>query len=117
MAPLGALKGPMAKNCTCHADRAALLDAGFTFHTSTRLMRKLYPARYHEHRCECACGCKKDTQGYAFCPYCHFECAPKVGRREVTAGPGITQHFAKLLSRARSLLPHLKAPHAQHRQP
>jgi hypothetical protein len=29
-------------------------------------------AYYHEHRCECACGCKHDTVGYAFCVPCSF---------------------------------------------
>lgn len=104
----------MSRLCTCHADRGALLDAGFTFHTSTRLMRKLHPPRghYHEHRCECACGCKKDTLGWAKCAYCSHECK---GRREVK--PNL-KRIAALLERARRLLPHLKrADHAQPQEP
>lgn len=94
----------MSRLCTCHADRHALMGAGFTFHTSTRLMRKLHPrlGYYHEHRCECACGCKEDTLGWVKCVHCSFECK---GRREVR--PNLTR-IAALVERARRLLPHLK---------
>jgi hypothetical protein len=37
--------------------------------------RKYSKRGYHEHRCECVCGCKQDTLGYAYCPSCHFDCA------------------------------------------
>lgn len=45
----------MAKKCNCHEPGAE---------------RK---PRYHEHRCECPCGCKRDTLGYAWCVPCSFD--------------------------------------------
>lgn len=41
----------MAKRCNCRGEKPG----------------------YHEHKCECPCGCKQDTLGYSYCPYCHFE--------------------------------------------
>ena len=44
-----------AKKCDCHT-------------------RKLGPKTgYHEHRCECPCGCVNDTLGYKFCGPCNYE--------------------------------------------
>ena len=37
---------------------------------------------YHEHRCECACGCTNDTLGYADCVSCSFDAACGKLRRE-----------------------------------
>ena len=31
---------------------------------------------YHEHRCECPCGCTSDTLGYAYCVKCSFAASP-----------------------------------------
>lgn len=45
----------MARKCNCH-------DPGQT--------RK---PGYHEHRCECPCGCKSDTLGYKYCVSCHWD--------------------------------------------
>ena len=60
----------MAKICNCHRNRERAVAAGMDFcEASAKYSKPLY----HEHRCECVCGCKEDTQGYGYCPYCHFE--------------------------------------------
>ncbi len=44
--------------------------------------RKFHIPRYHEHRCECPCGCKHDTLGYALCPSCSYDAACGAKRLE-----------------------------------
>lgn len=60
----------MAKRCDCHRKREAAVKAGMDWHEAHRLYSK---PGYHEHRCECSCGCKHDTLGYALCPSCSFD--------------------------------------------
>lgn len=60
----------MAKRCDCHRDVRAAMARGVDFHTASQDFGK---RGYHEHRCECACDCKHDTLGYAYCPQCHFD--------------------------------------------
>ncbi len=93
----------MSRQCSCHSNRAALLDAGFTFHTSRRVTGRLgvQPSGYHEHRCECACGCSRDTSGYIKCAYCSWEC---VGYRRV---PPLAK-VQKFIARAKPILAWLK---------
>lgn len=59
----------MAKQCDCHKNRRKAMDEGMTFEEADRKYSK---PGYHEHRCECLCGCSRDTQGYALCPSCYF---------------------------------------------
>ena len=44
------------------------MAGGMDFHDAYREHGK---PGYHEHRCECSCGCKRDTLGYGYCPSCH----------------------------------------------
>jgi len=60
----------MAKRCTCHRDRAAAVAAGMDWHKAHARFGK---PGYHEHRCECPCGCSHDTQGYAHCVPCSWD--------------------------------------------
>jgi hypothetical protein len=66
----------MAKICNCHKKREAAMAGGMDFATA---QAKYGKPGYHEHRCECPCGCKSDTLGTKYCPYCHFEHASKRG--------------------------------------
>ena len=60
----------MARICNCHRNLQAAVDAGMDFHEAYRIHHK---SGYHEHRCECKCGCKRDTLGYGFCVSCSFD--------------------------------------------
>jgi len=66
----------MARKCKCHERVRQAMDRGMGFHEA---YAKYGRPGYHEHRCECPCGCKQDTLGYAYCPYCHFEHAERRG--------------------------------------
>ena len=59
----------MAKRCDCHRNVQAAMAGGMEFHAAVRLHGK---PGYHEHRCECACGCATDTVGYALCAHCYW---------------------------------------------
>lgn len=63
-----------ARRCDCHKQLAAAVARGEPFHDALARLRRDRPelSGYHEHRCECACGCAHDTLGYGFCPSCHF---------------------------------------------
>lgn len=64
------------KRCNCHKLLSAAVARGGGFHEAYGRLRRRRPelaAAYHEHRCECACGCKHDTLGYALCPSCSFD--------------------------------------------
>jgi hypothetical protein len=65
--------------CKCHQRRKAAIEAGMSWDDANRKFSK---PLYHEHRCECTCGCKHDTLGYAYCPSCHFDagCLEKRGQ-------------------------------------
>lgn len=69
----------MAKRCLCHQKLRAAVAGGMSFHDAYAKHSKRGVS--HEHRCECACGCKRDTTGYAYCPTCHFDkaCLAKRG--------------------------------------
>lgn len=60
----------MAKRCDCHRNLRAAMAAGDDFWTA---YEKHHKDGYHEHRCECPCGCSHDTCGYALCPSCSFD--------------------------------------------
>lgn len=60
----------MAKKCNCHKNRAKAMAKGMDFWTAHQKYSK---SGYHEHRCECNCGCKNDTLGYAHCVSCSFD--------------------------------------------
>ena len=66
----------MAKICNCHRNRNKAVAQGMDFFEADEKYGK---PKYHEHRCECICGCKADTLGYGYCPYCHFEHAERRG--------------------------------------
>jgi hypothetical protein len=59
----------MAKRCDCHRNLRKAIKNGMEFYEAYRLHAK---PGYHEHRCECPCGCKKDTVGYALCAHCSW---------------------------------------------
>jgi hypothetical protein len=55
------------------------MAAGMSFADADR---KFSRNGYHEHRCDCACGCNHDTVGYALCVPCTFgDCKAKRGSR------------------------------------
>ena len=60
----------MAKKCNCHKNREAAVAKGMDWHEAHRKYSK---SGYHEHRCECDCGCKNDTLGYKHCVSCSFD--------------------------------------------
>lgn len=66
----------MAKVCRCHQKRNEAMAQGMDFYTADKLHGK---PGYHEHRCECNCGCTRDTLGYGYCPACHFDHAKQRG--------------------------------------
>ena len=68
----------MAKRCNCHTRVQEAIARGMDFHDAYREYGK---PGYHEHRCECPCGCQRDTLGYGYCPGCHFEHAKLRGER------------------------------------
>lgn len=41
---------------------------------------------HHEHRCECTCGCTKDTGGYAWCASCSFDEKCMKARNQIRVG-------------------------------
>lgn len=65
-----------ARICRCHINRKEAVASGMSFAEADQKYSK---PGYHEHRCECLCGCKRDTLGYGYCPTCHFssECLAK----------------------------------------
>lgn len=84
----------MAKSCSCHSDLHAAIEAGLGFWE----FRRHVPAKsqYHEHKCECACGCRKDTSGYLKCAYCSWECQ---GEKRVPVSAKGRKMIAALLAR------------------
>lgn len=73
----------MAKRCNCHKDRQAAVAAGMDWHEANR---RYSPQGYHEHRCECPCGCATDTHGYQWCAACSHDqrCWAKRGQVGIT---------------------------------
>lgn len=61
----------MAKKCNCHVNINLAIKGGMSFHEANH---KYGISGYHEHCCECKCGCKVDTCGYKYCAYCAFNC-------------------------------------------
>lgn len=71
----------MAKRCLCHQPG-----------------KKRKPG-YHEHRCECPCGCTIDTLGYALCASCSFDEGCWAKRGQVGLGPlGLPLHKEDLIA-------------------
>ncbi len=66
----------MAKICNCHRNMNKAMATGMSFQEAYDRHHK---PGYHEHRCECPCGCKSDTLGTKYCPYCHFDHAESRG--------------------------------------
>lgn len=60
----------MAKVCNCHRNMEKAIAAGMSWDDA---YAKYHKSGYHEHRCECPCGCKADTLGCGCCPSCHFD--------------------------------------------
>jgi len=75
----------MARLCNCHRKRAAAVAAGMDWYEADRKYSK---PRYHEHRCECLCGCKHDTCGYGLCASCSFDEPCMKLRREARVAHG-----------------------------
>ena len=73
----------MAKVCKCHERRAAAVARGMDWHEANRRHSK---PGYHEHACECPCGCTHDTLGWALCPACSHnrDCWAKRGQVGIT---------------------------------
>lgn len=67
----------MAKRCDCHRNLRKAMAEGMDFHEANAIHGK---ARYHEHRCECPCGCAHDTLGYKYCPSCHWDLIERRGK-------------------------------------
>ena len=52
----------MAKKCNCLHDPEL-----------RRNIIRMTGTYYHEHRCECPCGCKRDSLGYLYCSCCYWD--------------------------------------------
>ncbi len=74
----------MARACNCHRNTREAMAKGMKFADADRIHGK---NGYHEHRCECPCGCKNNTLGYAHCASCSFDKECWKLRGQVGVGP------------------------------
>lgn len=59
----------MVKKCNCYINLSKAIAKGMSFDAA---YRKYHKTGYHEHQCECKCGCTHNTLGYAKCVPCSF---------------------------------------------